>query len=227
MNSYYVYEAPVRLWHWINALCLLVLSTSGFLIARPLWPVPEGEASAHFVMGYVRFAHFASGYVFAIALIGRVYWAFAGNRFARQLFGVPIFNRRWWSGVWHQWRWYLFRVPAPRIHLDHDPLAQLVMFAMFTVPAFFMVVTGFALYGEGAGAGSWAARVFGWVIPWFGQSQDVHTWHHLGMWVLVVFTLTHVYAAVREEIMSGRTILSVMISGYRHIGAYKPKPRRK
>ena len=46
-----------------------------------------------------------------------------------------------------------------------------------------MVFTGFALYGEGTQAGSWANRLFSsWVIPLMGQSQDVHTWHHLGMW---------------------------------------------
>ena len=32
-----------------------------------------------------------------------------------------------------------------------------------------------------------ADHVFGWVIPLFGQSQDVHTWHHFGMWMIVIF----------------------------------------
>ncbi len=50
-----------------------------------------------------------------------------------------------------------------------------------------MLVTGFAMYGEGSQMGSWQERLFGWVIPLFGQSQDVHTWHHLGMWGLVIF----------------------------------------
>ena len=32
----YVYEAPVRLWHWINAACILVLAVTGYLIGSPL-----------------------------------------------------------------------------------------------------------------------------------------------------------------------------------------------
>ena len=40
----YVYEAPVRLWHWINAACIVVLAISGYLIGSPLATQP-GEAS--------------------------------------------------------------------------------------------------------------------------------------------------------------------------------------
>ena len=52
-----------------------------------------GEASANFLMGYIRFAHFASGYVLTVGLLGRVYWAVVGNHHARELFWVPIFQR--------------------------------------------------------------------------------------------------------------------------------------
>ena len=31
----YVYEAPVRLWHWVNALAIVVLIVTGYLIASP------------------------------------------------------------------------------------------------------------------------------------------------------------------------------------------------
>jgi Ni,Fe-hydrogenase I cytochrome b subunit len=139
MKAVYVYEVPVRLWHWINALSITVLAVTGYFIGSPLPSMP-GEASAHFLMGYIRFLHFAAAYVFAI---------------------------------------------------------------------------GFALYSEGAGRGSWQDALFGWVIPLFGQSQDVHTWHHLGMWLIVLFVMVHIYAAVREDIMSRQTIISTMISGVR------------
>ena len=80
----------------------------------------------------------------------------------------------------------------------------------------FMIVTGFALYGEGTQAGSWAHTLFSsWVIPLFGQSQDVHTWHHLGMWVIILFAMTHIYVAFREDIMSRQSLISTMVSGWR------------
>jgi Ni/Fe-hydrogenase 1 B-type cytochrome subunit len=48
-----------------------------------------------------------------------------------------------------------------------------------------------------------------------GGSQAVHSWHHLGMWGIVTFVILHVYAAVREDIMSRQTMISTMISGQR------------
>lgn len=34
-SKIYVYEAPVRLWHWVNALCIVLLCVTGYLIAAP------------------------------------------------------------------------------------------------------------------------------------------------------------------------------------------------
>ncbi|WP_139559225.1 Ni/Fe-hydrogenase, b-type cytochrome subunit [Methylotetracoccus oryzae] len=210
----YVYELPVRLWHTVNALSIVVLAVTGYLIAHPL-ATTEGEASTNFLMGYIRFAHFAAAYVFAAAFLGRVYWAFAGNPYARELFVLPVANRAWWGGLLHEIRWYLFLEQHPRQHAGHNPLAQTAMFLLFVPGSLFMIVTGFALYSEGAGQGSWQDRLFGWVIPWFGQSQDVHTWHHLVAWVIVWFIIIHVYAAVREDMMSRQSLLKTIVTGWR------------
>jgi Ni/Fe-hydrogenase 1 B-type cytochrome subunit len=214
LKSVYVYEAPVRLWHWVNALAITVLCVSGYFIGRPL-PTMPGEASDHFLMGYIRFAHFAAGYVLAVGLLGRIYWAFVGNAHARELFSVPIRQKAYWQELLAMLRWYAFVSPRPGRYVGHNPLARFAMFFVFLLVTIFMVVTGFALYGEGAQMGSWQERMFGWVIPLMGQSQDVHTWHRMGMWALVCFILLHVYAAIREDIMGRQSIVSTMISGHR------------
>ena len=213
-TSVYVYEAPVRLWHWVNALAIVVLAVTGYVIGSPL-PTVSGEASERFVMGYIRFAHFAAGYVLAVGLLGRLYWAFVGNHHARELFTVPVLRAAYWREFVTMLKWYAFLIPSPSRYVGHNPLARLMMVVLFLLNAVFMTVTGFALYAEGAGAGSWADRVFGWVIPMMGQSQDVHTWHHMGMWLMVVFVVLHVYAAVREDIMGRQSIISTMVSGFR------------
>jgi Ni/Fe-hydrogenase 1 B-type cytochrome subunit len=43
----------------------------------------------------------------------------------------------------------------------------------------------------------------------------VHTWHHLGLWAMLIFVTLHVYAAIREDIMGRQSMVSTMISGYR------------
>jgi len=214
IKSVYVYEAPVRLWHWVNALSITVLCLTGYFIGSPLPSMP-GEASDHFLMGYIRFVHFSAGYILAIGLLGRTYWALAGNHHARELYWVPLFQRAYWHEMVSMLKWYAFMGPRPGPYIGHNPMARFAMFFMFMFTAVFMIFTGFAMYGEGAQAGSWAHTLFGWVIAAMGQSQDVHTWHHFGMWVIVIFAIAHIYAAIREDIMGRQSVVSTMISGYR------------
>ncbi len=214
IKSVYVFEAPVRIWHWVNALAITVLAVTGYFIGSPL-PTQPGEASANYLMGYIRFAHFAAGYLLAVGILGRLYWAVVGNHHARELFWVPIFQRAYWVEMWGMVKWYAFVSARPGRYVGHNPLARFAMFFAFFLLTLFMIVTGFALYGEGSQMGSWQERMFGWVIPLFGQSQDVHTWHHVGMWGLICFVIIHVYAAIREDIMGRSSVVSTMISGHR------------
>jgi Ni/Fe-hydrogenase 1 B-type cytochrome subunit len=214
-TSVYVYEAPLRLWHWINALSITILGITGYFIGSPL-PTMSGEASEHFLMGYIRFAHFSAGYIVLIGFIFRLYWVFVGNKHAREIFIHNIFCKSFWAELWHEIKWYLFMEKEPKQYDGHNPLAIFTMHWLFVYGIIFMIFTGFALYGEGTGAGSWAHTLFtSWLIPLFGQSMDVHTWHHFGMWVIIVFVMIHIYVAVREDIMSRQSIISSMISGWR------------
>lgn len=211
----YVYELPVRIWHGINALVIAVLVVTGYLIASPL-ASPAGEASEHFLMGYIRFGHFAAGYLLAIGLLFRLYWAFAGNEHAKQIFWPPLLSAHFWDGVWHEILWYAFIAKQPRNYIGHNPLAILAMHFVFVWGSLFMILTGFALYGEGTGAASWQYSLFSsWLLPLFGDSQTVHTWHHLVMWWIVCFVLIHVYVAIREDKLSGQSMLSTMATGWR------------
>jgi len=209
----YVYEAPVRLWHWTMVLCMVVLYVTGYFIGSPPASTP-GEAIDNYLLGWIRFAHFAAAYVFSIMWCVRIYWAIVGNHHARQLFYLPVTKIAWWRAVFKESMYYAF-LGEGGTYVGHNPGAQIAMVSMYTVGTFFMIVTGFALYGEGLGSGSWADRMFGWVIPLFGQSQDVHTWHHLGMWYLFLFMMIHIYLANRQDIMSNATIVSTMINGIR------------
>jgi Ni/Fe-hydrogenase 1 B-type cytochrome subunit len=214
-KAVYVYEIPVRLWHSLNALAITVLAVTGYLIANPLASV-GGEASDHFMMGYIRFAHFAAGYILAIGLLFRIYWAYAGNEYARQLFLPPLFTQKFWVGVWHEILWYSFIDKQPRKYVGHNPLALLFMHFILVWGTLFMIVTGFALYGEGTGQDTWQHTLFSsWVIPLFGESQSVHSWHHLIMWAIICFVIAHIYVAIREDKLSRQSMLKTMVTGYR------------
>lgn len=77
----------------------------------------------------------------------RIYWAFVGNRYSRELFIVPVWRKSWWQGVWYEIRWYLFLAKRPSADIGHNPIAQAAMFGYFLMSVF-MIITGFALYSE-------------------------------------------------------------------------------
>jgi Ni/Fe-hydrogenase 1 B-type cytochrome subunit len=210
-TSVYVYEAPVRLWHWINAAMIVTLIVTGYFIGSPPPSMQIGEPVTQFVFGYIRFAHFAAAMILTVAFFGRIYWAFMGNHHARQMFYIPILRRRFWRELFFEIRWYLFLEKEPKKYIGHNPLAQLAMFCFMTLGISFMLVSGWALYAQGAGEGSLPDDLFAWVQ----NSQRLHTLHHLGMWFIVIFMIIHIYAAIREDIMSRQSMVSTMISGHR------------
>ncbi len=106
-EAVYVFEAPVRLWHWLHTFSFLILAATGYLIAHPL-PSPIGEASDHFLMGNLRLIHFISAYVFAIGFAVRIYWAFVGNEYSREIFYLPIWKAEWWKELLFEIKFYLF-----------------------------------------------------------------------------------------------------------------------
>jgi len=214
-TSVYVYEVPVRLWHWINAACIMVLIVTGFLIGAPLPSMDIAEATHQFLFGYIRFAHFAAAMIMTVGFFGRIYWAFVGNSHARQMFYFPFWRASYWREVWREIRWYAFMEAEPKKYVGHNPLAQLAMFLFMTIGMVFMIVTGFAMYAEGLGQGSWADMIFGPLIAFVGNTMILHQLHHLGMYFILIFMMIHIYAAVREDIMSRQSMVSTMISGTR------------
>jgi Ni/Fe-hydrogenase 1 B-type cytochrome subunit len=177
-HAVYVWEAPVRLWHWVMMLAMFVLIGTGFLIGVPP-PAVGGEAYDTFWFGYIRFAHFAAGYIFAVFFVLRVYWAIVGNKYSREIFFVPfsLLTPKFWRGLINDVLFYLYLRREPGSYEGHNPLAALAMFFMYLLGAVWMILSGLALYGEGAGMGSWQFTYFtSWLQPWVGDSQQLHTW---------------------------------------------------
>lgn len=210
----YVFEAPVRIWHWVHALSVLVLAITGYLIANPL-PSIGGEASEHFQMGNLRMIHFIAGYVFAIGFVVRIYWGLVGNKYSRELLYLPVWRRAWWRDLMGEVKYYLFLRREPPHSDAHNALAQSAMWFFNTLLSVFMIISGFALYSEGLGLDSWADNLFGWAIPLFGGSQQLRMLHIFGMWLFIVFAIIHIYMAIRADIMGKQSSVSAIVGGWR------------
>lgn len=214
LEDVYVYEAPVRLWHWVTVLCFMVLGVTGYLIGSPP-PAIGGEASNSFLFGWIRTIHFSTAMILIVFFLVRVYWVFAGNSFARSIFIPPLWSPDLWRGLMGDIRDYLFVSKEEVRWAGHNPLALLGMFGMFVLGTLVLILTGLGLYAQGYGWGSGWMNAFGWVTVLCGTPQAVRTIHHLAMWYVLLFALIHMYMVFRQDIMSRATIISTMINGIR------------
>jgi Ni/Fe-hydrogenase 1 B-type cytochrome subunit len=162
----YVYDAAIRLWHWVTMLAIIVLGVTGYFIGSPP-PSIGGEAYHHFLFGYVRMTHFIAGMVLGVAFLMRIYRVFVGGPHARQIFYIPFWNLHWWKDLFGEVRWYLF-MGKPKEYIGHNPLAHFAMFAMF-LPTIVLLLTGFALTRKTPACRA-LVRLFGWVFVVIGDS---------------------------------------------------------
>ena len=58
----YVFQLPIRIWHWSMVLSFLVLIPTGYIIGKP-WHSLDGDPTYLFYMGYTRMAHFIAGFI--------------------------------------------------------------------------------------------------------------------------------------------------------------------
>jgi Ni/Fe-hydrogenase 1 B-type cytochrome subunit len=211
----YVYEWPVRIWHWMTALAIAVLVPTGYFIAQPLHSL-TGEASDHYFNGLVRTGHFVAAYVLSIGILVRIYWLFFGNKHAREIFFVPLWRPSFLKELWHELTYYALLRKVAGKHVGHNALARTVMFFVFFLGVLGLICSGFGLYSEGTAHGSWQRALFGWTISFAGSSMTLRTWHHMTMYYVLTFVLVHLYLVAREDILGRASQVSTMISGWRY-----------
>lgn len=219
MQRVYVWEFPVRLYHWVNALAVATLIITGFLIGRPILPrVVGGEASFSFAFGWVRFVHFTAAFLFFFNFLARIYWGFVGNRHARWDNFLPIGRGR----LKRQAREaanvlktdVLLAKGQPIESVGHNALAGWTYFISF-LAFLFQAITGFGMYA--AMSHSWLPRAFAWIVPLMGGDFAVRQWHHLTMWFFIIFTMVHVYLAAYHDYIEGRGVISSMVGGWKFV----------
>lgn len=210
----YLWGWPIRATHWAVVAAITVLVITGFYIGAPYF-VTGGEASEHYLMGTVRFWHFAAAGVLVAAGIVRVYWLVAGNPFERWKALFPVRGRDW-VDLGRQVKFYLMIHPERAPHyLGHNPLQQL-SYTFFYVVMLVLIVTGFALYGQYSTSGLWY-RTVGWIVPLLGGLQVTRLIHHVLTWIVLTFVPIHVYLALRAEILERTGTISSIVSGGRYV----------
>jgi Ni/Fe-hydrogenase 1 B-type cytochrome subunit len=207
----YVWELPVRLNHWTNVFCIVVLSVTGLFIGNP---VSVGQSASGFTMGWIRFFHFTAAYLFAVSVMSRIIWAFIGNKYSgwREFFPLSTVEGREKSVK--MLRYYIFLDKNVPETVGHNPLATSAYVALFCVYSL-MIFTGFALYAEHA-PGSSMHWLLSFMYTLF-SNQGMRLAHHASMWLIFGFIINHIYSAVLFDIKEHGGEVSSMFSGYKFL----------
>jgi Ni/Fe-hydrogenase 1 B-type cytochrome subunit len=208
----YVWQIPVRVYHWINALAITLLCATGFLIGRPVRIAYGAEAWQQYWFGWVRFIHFAAAYAFLFNTLARLYWAFAGNKYAKWTNFLPITKKQIMNIVDVVMVDILQLKKHGEASTGHNSLAAFCYFFMFLL-FIAQTVTGFALYASMSS--SFVPHLFTWIVPILGSEIAVRWWHHLFLWCFVAFVVVHVWLSIYHDWVEGRGEISAMVSGWK------------
>lgn len=217
----YVFQLPIRLWHWSMVIAVSVLVPTGYIIGKP-WHSLDGDPTYLFYMGYTQFAHFIAAFVLIIGFICRIIFAFFGNSISRQIFIIPFWRIAWWKDLWSDIRWYSFLDKEPRAHMGHNPLAQLGMFYC-CIMLFLMIFTGLGMYAQETDSVFFQPFLAALNVAYAtgGNGIDLHNWHRFGMHLFMAFVFIHLYMVIREEIMGKTSLVSSMFNGFRYLRTFK------
>jgi Ni/Fe-hydrogenase 1 B-type cytochrome subunit len=210
----YVWELPVRFYHWLNFACVFTLAVTGFLIGRPLALMLGGEAYASYWFGTVRFIHFLAAFLFFFNFIFRLYWGLVGNQFSRWPVFIPLRREQWKEFVNVLKVDVLQAADTPIESIGHNSLAGVTYFLTF-LAFLFQSVTGFEMYA--AMSSAWLPQMFAWIVPLMGGDFAVRQWHHMMMWFFVTFSIVHVYLVFYHNYVEGRGVISSMAGGWKFI----------
>lgn len=210
----YVWELPVRFYHWINATTIVILCITGYLIGNPIAITSGAEASFSYWFGTVRFVHFVAAFIFFFNFVFRTYWGFVGNKYAQWYNFIP-FRKSQWKEIWDVLKVDILQVECkPLESVGHNALASFTYFLTF-VAFLFQSLTGFGLYA--AMSESAFPKLFAWIVPMLGGDLMTRQIHHILMWFFIIFAMIHLYLVIYHDYIERRGVTSSMIGGRKFI----------
>lgn len=202
------HRLSTRLWHWTNAVCVVILLMSGLGIfnAHPrlywgqyganfdhAWLVLErfpGWATipGHYSLAMSRRWHLAVALIFAFALLLYMLWSLFNRHVGRDLAigRDDVRPRRFWRDIKDHAR---LRFPTGDAALRYNILQKLSYVGVIFVLLPLLIFTGLSM-SPGMNA-AWP-----WLIDLFGGRQSARSVHFIAAGLLVAFFLVHILMVV-------------------------------
>lgn len=206
----YAWEIPVRLTHWVNFICIVTLIATGFYIGKPY---VQAVSSRQYIMGWFRFVHFTAAYLFLMSLVIRIYWAFTGNRYASWRVWL-LLTKRQWKDFRGALKFYLFLSKHPPNAVGHTAIAGFTYFFVFLLFGW-QILSGFALYSLSHTGMLWF-YLGGWLTEMV-HMQTIRYYHHLATYVIISFSMAHVYIAWYLTLKERNGLMGSIFDGYKFV----------
>jgi thiosulfate reductase cytochrome b subunit len=195
----YVYSVYDRVWHWIMAICGIVLLVTGFKIhLGPAWSLIDMAAAVT--------AHNAAAIVLTANAFLTLFYHLTTNAIQKYIPGASDLLGRITKQLDYYLRGIFTGAPNPTVKTPKrrlNPLQQLTYLALFSLLLPWQIITGMLI---------WSAARWAGVDTFIGGLTIVAPLHNLGSWFFLSFFVLHHYL-----ITTGATPLAelrTMVSGY-------------
>lgn len=218
-----VWDRTTRLFHWVNAVCVIMLMLLGTLILNHEWMGIDSEVN-------LKRIHSWFGYVFVINLAWRLIWGFIGGHYARWRQVLPYGPKETLA--------YVSSLAAgkPKQYLGHNPLGRLIItvfFLLLSVQAVTgLIIAGTDLYQPPFGSyfanwvtdgdparlaelkpGDRSATVESSYTEMRAFRSPVVRTHEYNFFILVILFLLHISGVIIGELREKNGLISAMING--------------
>ncbi len=206
----YVWQYPIRLFHWGLVLSIGVLAFTGYYIHNPFI---VGQVNYPFMMGWFRFVHEAFGMILIALFLMRLYLFFGGNRWIRWNQYVPLHAAQF-KEMWEVMKFYAFIRPTPISKIGHNAIAAFSYLGVYAM-ALVEIVTGLVMY-------DWLRRtvllhpLVGW-IPRLVSFPNLRLIHFFLMFVFFAFGVFHVHLCMLISREEKRGLMDSIFIGYKVI----------
>jgi len=235
LTVYPVWDKTVRIFHWVNVLCVLGLIAVGTVIlnAKALGVTTDGKV-------LLKTAHVYIGYFFAVNLAWRIVWGFIGSHYARWSAILPV-------GTEYRAQLSAFITGAksgkPVGFLGHNPIARLMVALLFLLLSL-QALTGLVLAGTDVYMPPFGNTIKEWVVAEQFTVESVKPYsevevdkvafkemrafrkpfaitHYYIFFILLAAISLHLIAVVVTELRERNGIVSAMFTG-KKVFAEKP-----
>jgi Ni/Fe-hydrogenase 1 B-type cytochrome subunit len=211
-----------RIIHWVNAISMIVAVITGLYIGHPYYQTLIADGAVDkYVMAWNRWGHFIVAIIFDVTSIVIAYLYFF-SRFEKAYKKVLPTGKN--IGEFIEVAFNLVTLNRRKaFDSSHADSFNAVFFLIFHLLLIWMLLTGLQLYVSGlesglSSIGNWWPWLLhfatDWTIPATGGTlMDVRVSHHYTMWILVVWTMFHIYYQVWRTIFWKEGDIAIAFGG--------------